>query len=371
MPYQQIDADKLKTYPLNSRKSKSKIEDIAIDPDSSPPSIDSELHESIEEIAKRILKAKEKNASIMLAFGAHLVKNGAGPILIKLMENGWFTHLATQGAGGIHDWEFAYLGRSEEDVRANVATGSFGTWEETGKFINLAVLLGATKGMGYGESLGALIENEGLEFPSISDLKNEISKGLEGSGKFLQAKLELLETMKKFNIKANFFQLKHPNKKFSIFGNAFRLKVPITVHPGIGYDIIYNNPYANGAALGRGAHIDFKIFINSVSNLYHGVFASIGSAIMAPQVFEKALSFANNIKLQSGEKVTDHYILINDLQKSVWDWSKGEPPKSSPDYYLRFLKSFYRMGAEVRYISIDNRALLHNLYWKLKELSGR
>ena len=286
-----------------------------------------------------------------------------------MMEKGWLTHLATQGAGGIHDWEFAFLGRSEEDVRENVATGSFGTWKETGKFINLAVQVGAIKGMGYGESLGALIENEGLEFPSLSELKDEILKGLSSKDKLIQSKIELWQTMKKFNIQPGFLQVKHQFKKYSIFGNAFQLKVPLTVHPGIGYDIIYNNPYANGAALGRGAHIDFKIFVNSVNNLSHGLFLSIGSAIMAPQVFEKALSFANNIQLQSGEKVEDFHILINDLQESVWDWSKGEPPKSSPDYYLRFLKSFYRMGGAVQYISLDNRALLHNLYWKLKELS--
>ena len=369
MPFQQIETEKLKVFPLSSRTSKSKIEEIIINPESNPPSIDSKLNESIEGLARKILKAKEKKASIMLAYGAHLVKNGAALILIKLMENGWLTHLATQGAGGIHDWEFAFLGRSEEDVRENVATGSFGTWEETGKFINLAVQVGAIKGMGYGESLGALIENEGLEFPTISDLTDEISKGLSNKDEFIQAKIELLETMKKFDIQPGFLPVKHPHKKYSIFGNAFRLKIPLTDHPGIGYDIIYNNPYANGAALGRGSHIDFKIFVNSVANLSHGVFLSAGSAIMAPQVFEKAISYANNIKLQSGDMVKNFHILINDLQESVWDWSKGEPPKSSPDYYLRFLKSFYRMGGTVQYLSLDNRALLHNLYWKLKRLS--
>ena len=370
MPYPQVELDAVKVYPLETRKSKSRIQDIAIDPDKEPP----ELPEDgavIEEIAKRILRAREKGASVMLAYGAHLVKNGAGPILVKLMEHGWLTHLATQGAGGIHDWEFSYLGRSEEDVRANVATGTFGTWEETGKYINLAVQVGAIKGMGYGESLGALIENEGLEFPSPEELKRDIRNGVDGNGDFLPAKLELLQTMQKFNLQPGFLKVAHPNKKYSVFGNAYRLGIPMTVHPGIGYDIIYNNPYANGAALGRGSHIDFRIFVKSVMSLSHGVFMSIGSAIMAPQVFEKALSFANNIKLQHGEKVQDHYLVVDDLQKSVWDWSKGEPPKSSPDYYLRFLKSFYRMGGQVRYVSIDNRVLLHNLYVKLKELTGR
>lgn len=367
MPYPQIDVQQLKVYPLTSRKSKSKIEDIAINPDANPP-VAPEIEEAVEEVAKKILAAKAKGAAVILAYGAHLVKNGAGPILVKLMENGWVTHLATQGAGGIHDWEFSYLGRSEEDVRANVATGSFGTWEETGKYINLAVQVGAIDGMGYGESLGALINNESLIIPDPCRLEAEISAGIKNDGEFLPARLELLKTIRKFNLPTGVVKIPHPYKRYSVFGNAFRKHVPLTVHPGIGYDIIYNNPYANGAALGRGAHIDYKIFVHSVSNLSHGVFLSIGSAIMAPQIFEKALSFANNITLQHGKKITGHYILINDLQKSVWNWENGEPPKASPDYYLRFLKSFYRMGGAVRYISADNRKLLHNLYWRLREL---
>lgn len=368
MPYSQAEPNQLKIYPLASRKSKSEIEKIAIDPDSSPPKISSEIETAIEEVAQRILQARRRKAAVILAFGAHLVKNGAGTILIKMMEDGWLTHLATQGAGGIHDWEFAFLGRSEEDVRANVATGTFGTWDETGKYINLAVQVGAIKGMGYGESLGNLISDEGFYIPAATTLEKDIRKGLSDHGMFLPAKLELLTILKKLPIQTGYMAVDHPFKKYSIFSNAYRLKIPITVHPGIGYDIIYNHPYANGAALGRAAYIDYKIFVNSVMYLSGGVFLSIGSAIMAPQIFEKALSFANNIKLQTGEKITDHYILINDLQQSVWDWEKGEPPKSSPDYYLRFLKSFYRMGGTVRYVAADNRVLLHNLYWRLNEL---
>ncbi|HDL19178.1 MAG TPA: hypothetical protein ENH29_08995 [Bacteroidetes bacterium] len=368
MPYPQIDMRQLKVYPLASRKSKSRIEGIAVNPDADPPAAP-EIEGVVDEIARRILAARARGAAVILAYGAHLVKNGAGPILIKLMENGWLTHLATQGAGGIHDWEFSYLGRSEEDVRANVATGSFGAWEETGKYINLAVQAGAIDGMGYGESLGALIENEALVLPDPAQLEKEIEEALKSTNEFLPAKIELLKTIRKFNLPAGVVKIPHPYKKYSVFGNAFRNRVPLTVHPGIGYDIIYNNPYTNGAALGRGAHIDYKIFVHSVSNLSHGVFLSIGSAIMAPQIFEKALSFANNIKLQHGEKITGYYILINDLQKSVWNWEKGEPPKSSPDYYLRFLKSFYRMGGTVRYLAADNRKLLHNLYRRLKKLS--
>ena len=369
MPYPQINTDQLKVYPLTQRKSKSKIHDIVIDPESEPQPVPA-CEPIITETAKRIIKAKESGASIMLAYGAHLVKNGAAPLMIKLMEKGWLTHVATQGAGTIHDWEFSYLGRSEEDVRANVATGTFGTWEETGKYINLAVQIGATKGMGYGESLGAFIHNDGMNVPTVEELKTTILNGLEQEKPDITAHVELLETIKKFNIPPGPLAITHKYKEFSILRNAFQYKVAATIHPGIGYDIIYNNPYANGAALGRGSHTDFKIFVKAVSNLTNGVFMSVGSAIMAPQVFEKALSYANNILLQSDQIVKNHYILVDDLQESVWDWTKGEPPKTSPDYYLRFLKSFNRMGGEIRYISADNRTLLHNLYWKLKEMTG-
>jgi len=366
MPYTKIKPEQIKVYPLALRKSKSDIKKIAVNPDNPPPPAP-EIAETVKNAAERIRFARKSGATVILAFGAHLVKNGAAPLLIKLMEQNWITHLATQGAGGIHDWEFAFHGKSEEDVRANAATGTFGTWEETGKFINLAIQAGALKGMGYGESLGACIENEGIEIPSPEQLEHQIKNGLAHTDDLLPARTEFLQTIKKFKLTSGFMRIQHPYKQYSIFGNAYRLKVPVTVHPGIGYDIIYNNPYANGAALGRGAHIDYGIFVNSALHLSNGVFLSIGSAIMAPQVFEKALSFANNILLRNGEKISNFFILIDDLQESVWNWTKGEPPKNSPDYYLRFLKSFHRMGGNVKYIAADNRLLLHHLYAKLNE----
>jgi len=368
MPYQQVTPDQIHVLPLAQRRSKSRITTIAIDPESTPVAAPA-IEATADLAARKILAARQQGAAVILAFGAHLVKNGAGPLLISLMENGWITHLATQGAGGIHDWEFAFQGLSEEDVRQNAASGTFGGWEETGKYINLAVQCGAINGMGYGESLGALIMNEGLHIPEAQQLEKDIQSGLASQDIRLAARLELWQTINKFNLKPGFMAIPHPFKQFSIFGNACRLQVPVTVHPGIGYDIIYNNPWANGAALGRGAHIDYNIFVRSVLNLSGGMFMSIGSAIMAPQVFEKAVSFANNILLREGKRIGDHYILIDDLQESTWDWSQGEPPKSSPDYYLRFLKSFYRMGGEVKYIAADNRLLLHHIYARLKQLA--
>ncbi len=311
MPFPKIEPEQIKVFPLDQRQSKSEIKSVSINPNSK---IDAgAMIDNIRETARRIRQAKETGASVILAFGAHLIKNGLAPVVIKLMEQGWVTHIAGNGACGIHDWEFAWLGRSEEDVRANVTKGKFGTWEETGKYINLAVQVGASRGMGYGESLGAFIEEEELLIPQPAELAEEIQSTLPE-----------------------------------------------------GDDIIYNNPYANGAALGRAAHTDFKVMVNSVNNLSNGVFLSVGSAIMAPQVFEKSISFANNLRLQKGEPITNgHFMVINDLQESTWDWSRGEPPKESPDYYFRFLKSFYRMGGEVRYIAGDNRAFLVNLFQEL------
>jgi hypothetical protein len=369
MPYPRVNPESITVYPLSQRLSKSSIVDVAVDPDNPPP-IPPGPAEMVKAAAEKIREARSQGAAVIIAFGAHLVKNGLAPVLIRLMEEGWVTHLAGNGACGIHDWEFAWHGRSEEDVRANIAVGRFGTWEETGKYINLAVQLGALRSMGYGEALGALILEEKLTFPSVRELQQILQQEKSADNEQLPAVAELLITMQKFALPEGVVSIPHPFKNFSIFGNAFQLGVPATIHPGIGYDIIYNNPFANGGALGRAAHLDFLTMVHSVANLTHGVFLSIGSAIMAPQVFEKALSFANNIRLQQGQPIVhDFTIVINDLQQAAWDWSQGEPPKSSPDYYFRFLKSFYRMGGEVSYAACDNRVFLGNLYAELKKVS--
>jgi hypothetical protein len=135
------------------------------------------------------------------------------------------------------------------------------------------------------------------------------------------------------------------------------------VHPGIGYDIFSNHPMFNGAAIGRAADKDFRLLGGAVEQLDGGVVLSVGSAIMAPQVFEKSISCVNNLRLQSGRSIVhDHMIYVVDIQDGGhWDWSKGEPPKDNPAYYLRFCKSFARMGGEMRYAQCDNVTFLHNL----------
>ncbi len=366
MPYQQIDHRDLVLRSLSERRSKFSIDEIMVDPDAPAPG-SGLLADRLRRVAEEIRDARRRGASVMLAYGAHLVKNGLGPVVTRLMEGGWITHLATNGAGTIHDWEYAFQGRSEEDVRANVATGCFGTWEETGRYIHLAVLAGALEGRGYGESLGKFISEDGCDIPGRDDLVSALREwaAVPTDSPAMPAYAELLQVVSRFGIPSGRCRVEHPFKDASVTAQAYRLGVPLTVHPGIGYDIIHNHHLANGAAIGRGADIDFRVFARGVVDLDGGVFLSSGSAVMAPQVFEKALSLANNLRIQENKRVIRPLIAVNDLAPMTWDWSSGEPPKDNPAYYLRFCKSFSRMGGEMIYVDGDNRNFLHNLYWLL------
>jgi hypothetical protein len=164
-------------------------------------------------------------------------------------------------------------------------------------------------------------------------------------------------------LRAGRHKVAHPWKAHSIAAHAFRHGVPYTVHPGIGYDIITCHPMFRGGALGRAADIDFRLFCGTVNRLDGGVVLSVGSAVMAPQVFEKSLSCVNNLRLQANQPVVrEHTMFVVDIQDNGnWDWSQGEPPKDSPAYYLRFCKSFARMGGQLRYVQCDNVVFLHNL----------
>jgi hypothetical protein len=177
------------------------------------------------------------------------------------------------------------------------------------------------------------------------------------------ARAELLQAMLAHQLPSGRIEVKHPWKESSILAQAFRRNVPFTVHPGIGYDIITNHPLFNGAAIGRAADLDFRLFSASVEQLDGGVVLSVGSAIMAPQVFEKSISCVNNLRLQAGRKIVqDHTMFVVDIQAGGnWDWAKGEPPKDNPAYYLRFCKSFSRMGGTMKYVECDNVAFLHHL----------
>lgn len=366
MPYPKFDRSKLKIKPLAERKNKIDIERDHIPVDRSPANLTEKAMQLIERTAERIRKARELNRSVMLAFGAHTIKNGMAPTLIALMKEGWVTHLATNGAGIIHDWEFAFQGKSSEDVRENVRLGQFGIWEETGFYINLALIVGAFEGLGYGESVGKMVEEEGLQIPDSSFLYDFAWENRKTDPQRAAAALDLAGVVQRFHLTAGFMNIPHPYKKYSVQGNAYALKVPFTGHPMFGHDIIYTHPMNDGAAIGRTAENDFLSYAQSVGNLENGVYLSVGSAVMSPMIFEKSLSMAQNLAIQHNSHIDHHYLLVVDLAESDWEWDKkGEPPMDNPAYYLRYCKTFHRMGGEMHYLSADNRDFLLALYQKL------
>lgn len=361
------DWSKLKVYPLAERKSLTKVEDILVNPDSTPRECSPEVARMARTAAANIVSARERGASVILMYGAHLLRNGVALILERMMSRGWVTHLATNGAGTIHDWEYSWLGRSTESVEKNVATGSFGAWDETGRNILLALLGGALRDEGYGASLGRFIWEDGVTLPAPEEL--EAALAAEPSHPLSPARADLLVTMRKWNIPGGRVSVEHRFKQASILAQAFRHQVPMTVHPGVGYDIIATHPIFSGAAVGRAAGIDFRLIGDSMETLDNGVTLSIGSAIMAPQVFEKSLSCVNNLRLQADRPiVSGHTIYVVDLQDGGnWDWTTGEPPKTNAAYYLRFCKSFSRMGGAMHYVQSDNVTFVHHVYRELEK----
>ena len=187
--------------------------------------------------------------------GAHVLKKGCGPLLADLIERGLLGHLALNGAGAIHDFELAMIGATTESVARYVAEGQFGLWSETGR-INDAAREAQRDGIGLGEAVGRMIERE-----------------------------------------------KFPYRQTSVLAAGVRLGVPVTVHVGIGLDIIHEHPNCDGAAVGAASYTDFLIFTQSVTRLEGGVFLNIGSAVTGPEVYLKALAMARNVAHQQGRRI--------------------------------------------------------------------
>ena len=365
-PVQPLDLSCLKVLPLAARRSLTRAEAVLVDPAAQPKPCPPEVAPCIKDCAAKMRAAREKGASIMLIYGAHLLRNGAALILERMMARGWATHLATNGAGSIHDWEYAWLGASTESVEQNTATGTFGTWDETATNIHLALMAGALDGLGYGRSLGRFIQEDGLTLPSAEELSRAIAA--DPASPLTAARADLLRAIRERQLSTGRIVVTHRWKYASIIAAAWKHGVPMTVHPGIGYDIITNHPIFNGSVIGRAGAMDFKLFGGSVEGLDGGVVLSVGSAIMGPQVFEKAMSCVNNLRLQNGRAIVQgHTTYVVDLQDGGnWDWTKGEPPKTNPAYYLRFCKSYSRMGGTMHYAQCDNVTFIHNLYRELE-----
>ena len=180
--------------------------------------------------------------------GAHPIKVGLNPIIVDLLDRRIVTGLAMNGAGIIHDTEIAMVGHTSEDVAAEIGEGRFGAAEETGKFLNAAIAEGAEKDLGLGRSVGAMLMRE-----------------------------------------------KFPFNRYSLLAKAYELDIPVTVHVALGTDIIHFHPDVDGPSIGKTSHLDFRIFARLVSMLEGGVFINLGSAVIMPEVFLKALSLVRNL----------------------------------------------------------------------------
>jgi hypothetical protein len=253
--YQPISLDGIKTYPLKDRVSKVNVDDFGRpwipggDMMSWLASLPNILAaDDFKKVAGSIVTAVKSGKMVILGMGAHAVKVGLNPTIIDLMEKGVISGVAMNGAGIIHDSETAMAGKTSEDVSARLGDGTFGMAEETGRFLNDAIADGARQEQGLGRSIGAMLK------------------------------------------KKNF-----PYNCFSILARAFELDVPVTVHVAIGTDIIHFHPSADGGAIGKTSHIDFRIFAEMVSRLEDGVFINLGSAVIIPEVFLKALTLVRNL----------------------------------------------------------------------------
>jgi len=253
--YRPVSLRKVKTYPLKKRTSKVSLDALAV-----PHRKGDTLRTFIDKlpdilaandfrnVVKAIVEAQQNNRPVILAMGAHPIKVGLSPVIISLIEKGIITALATNGACIIHDFEISLAGHTSEDVAEELCKGTFGMARETGMYLNKAIKEGVRKGHGIGKSVGEMIHKSKFKF-----------------------------------------------KKQSIFASAFKLDIPATVHVALGTDIIHMHPDADGSAIGEGSFIDFRLFTSVVSDLEGGIYINLGSAVIMPEVFLKALTIARNL----------------------------------------------------------------------------
>jgi hypothetical protein len=253
-PYEDYDLSGVRTYPLASRTSKANAADFA-KPYRAGGGMASLLASfpailaaaDFKAVVAAIRSARTGDRGIIWGFGAHVIKTGLGPILIDLMERGFVSALATNGAGIIHDFELALSGGTSEDVDEALGPGRFGMAEETGELLNAAINDGVKIGLGLGQAVGRRLR-----------------------------------------------EMKPAHEALSVVAAAARLQIPVTVHVAIGTDIIHMHPRASGAALGEGSLRDFRYFVSNVARLKGGVYLNCGSAVVLPEVFLKAVAIARN-----------------------------------------------------------------------------
>ncbi len=283
--FEMFDRNKLDIKPLSERVHDIDIsENIPVDP-KHKCECDKQSGD-YDELARDIINAKNSGSTVLMMYGAHVIRKGCSLYMIELMRRGLITHFATNGAGSIHDFEFALIGQTCESVAKYISEGQFGLWKETG-YLNDAINAGDKEGLGFGEAVGKYIwEND------------------------------------------------FPNKEQSVLAMGYHLHVPCTVHVGIGNDIVNEHPNYDPAAAGSTSYKDFLIYTKSIEKLEHGVFLNFGSAVTGPEVYLKALAMARNVAKQEGREIYDITTAVFDLQPIKED-TGIEPDKTNPYYYFR------------------------------------
>ena len=253
-PYEEFDLSGVRTYPLKSRASKARAEDFG-----RPVEAGATLAQfldalpnvlaaaDLKAVARAIVAARGAGSGTVWGLGAHVIKTGLAPVLIDLMERGFVSAIATNGAAVIHDFEVALAGATSEDVDQALGPGTFGMADETGRLLNGAINDGVGKGLGLGQAVSRYLHERSPQ-----------------------------------------------HARSSILAAAGRLAIPVTVHVALGTDIIHMHPAANGAALGEGSLRDFRFLVANVARLGRGVFLNCGSAVVLPEVFLKAVALARN-----------------------------------------------------------------------------
>jgi hypothetical protein len=268
-------------------------------------------HADLEKVAARIIRAKAAGATRAMIIGAHVIRAGVNRHVIDLMERGFINHIAMNGAGSIHDFELALQGATTESVSRYIQSGEFGLWRETGE---------------------------------LNDWASEAERLTLGLGE---------------NIGRRILESSYPHRALSILAAACRLSIPATVHTGIGYDIVYEHPNCDGAAYGATSYRDFLIFTHTLERLEGGVVLSFGSAVMAPEIYLKALAMVRNVAHQQGGAIQHFTTAVFDICPIQGDYRK-ELAKSDPGYFFRPHKTMLVRtvadGGESFYIRGEHRA---------------
>lgn len=294
MPYREIDMKGLRTYSAAERGSKVKTEaegkplrkGMTMEAffDGLPKTLKAA---DFKAIAGEIAGAKRSGKPVIVMLGGHVIKTGCSPILADLAANGYITHFASNGSAAVHDTELARFGHTSEDVSSQLEDGSFGMAADTAELINEAAKQAAKAKTGFGESVGAMLTEQGA-----------------------------------------------PHLERALLAAAYRMKIPYTLHVAMGTDIVHQHPGADGAAIGEASMRDFRIFAHSVSGLVHGgVVLNLGSAVIMPEVFLKALAVVRNLGHSAFGFTTANFDMIQHYRPRV-NVIERPPGKGGKGYAL-------------------------------------